>query len=82
MSPFEHGEVFVLDDGGEVGRPGFCSMLPFRLQKQPLSWALTMSAAPLQPVDMLSAAASAMAEGSLPGATCFRYSNSTHVPVG
>jgi hypothetical protein len=29
MSPFEHGEVFVLDDGGEVGRPGFRNMLPF-----------------------------------------------------
>lgn len=22
MSPFEHGEVFVLDDGGEVGSSG------------------------------------------------------------
>ena len=24
MSPFEHGEVFVLDDGGEVGGCGCC----------------------------------------------------------
>lgn len=23
MSPFEHGEVFVLDDGGEVRRASF-----------------------------------------------------------
>lgn len=31
MSPFEHGEVFVLDDGGEVrggsGPPGACTTL-------------------------------------------------------
>ena len=25
MSPFEHGEVFVLDDGGEVG-PSACDL--------------------------------------------------------
>ena len=24
MSPFEHGEVFVLDDGGEVYPTSFC----------------------------------------------------------
>jgi hypothetical protein len=28
MSPFEHGEVFVLDDGGEVGKRS--TLLPFQ----------------------------------------------------
>lgn len=29
MSPFEHGEVFVLDDGGEVRQP--CCVSPLDL---------------------------------------------------
>ena len=32
MSPFEHGEVFVLDDGGEVWNAGGCSHLFFGQQ--------------------------------------------------
>lgn len=30
MSPFEHGEVFILDDGGEVG-PSFSLLFSFFL---------------------------------------------------
>jgi hypothetical protein len=29
MSPFEHGEVFVLDDGGEVQLPNACIKYTF-----------------------------------------------------
>jgi CTP synthase (UTP-ammonia lyase) len=31
MSPFEHGEVFVLDDGGEVKLPTSSNCLGFRV---------------------------------------------------
>jgi hypothetical protein len=31
MSPFEHGEVFVLDDGGEVKRYIFYSDMPLAI---------------------------------------------------
>lgn len=32
MSPFEHGEVYVLDDGGEVNRPlSYCKLVHFCL---------------------------------------------------
>ncbi len=31
MSPFEHGEVFVLDDGGEVNLPTSSNCLGYRV---------------------------------------------------
>lgn len=33
MSPFEHGEVFVLDDGGEVNKSLFFKKLFFISEK-------------------------------------------------
>lgn len=32
MSPFEHGEVFVLDDGGEVFFPPYLDTYFYKLQ--------------------------------------------------
>lgn len=38
MSPFEHGEVFVLDDGGEVGMNIFSNLLSKRDQTIINNW--------------------------------------------